>query len=78
MMSAHEDNLAPSEAFILKLIDQESGLSPWELSRKSLVGMRETQAIVNFLLREELIAKTQVDLNGAFVVTNRGSALVNQ
>jgi hypothetical protein len=54
-------SLSPEETAVLKIIEHVGGgkVSPSELSGISPFGIRDTQAIVAFLLRNRLITKTE-------------------
>jgi hypothetical protein len=73
--------LAADEDLILKLIQEERELPTWILARMSPIGMRETQAIVEYLKRKGLIAqKTIADAVGgtySLLVNNLGTGSPN-
>ena len=60
-ITQEDQSLLQKEILILKMIEQEAGqrVTPQELSRRSPLGMRETQAIVSFLLRREFITESK-------------------
>jgi hypothetical protein len=77
-----DHRLAADEALILKLIQEERELPTWILARLSPIGMRETQAIVEYLKRKGLIAqKTIADAVGgtsSLLVNNLGTGSPNE
>jgi DNA-binding MarR family transcriptional regulator len=54
--------LSRNEMLVLRLLEEGGKMSPWELSQRSPIGMRETEAIVAFLVRKGLITKTSSEL----------------
>ncbi len=77
ILTQKDKRLSGKETMILKLLGDEK-LSPWELARKSPIGMLETQAIVGFLIREELITTTQADVTKFIQITKHGSDFLDQ
>jgi predicted transcriptional regulator len=69
-------HLSPTEDVVLKLLEKGK-LSPWELARKSPLGMRETQAIVEYLIRRGLITKKPADKTDFLELTERDRITVN-
>jgi predicted transcriptional regulator len=77
-LAEEEQSPLQEETSVLKLIEQAGGiLSPSELTSRSSLGMRDTLAIVSFLLRKELIAK-QEEKETFLQITKKGIEMLTR
>ena len=58
MVHRTESGLGHDEQLVLKLLESLGEISPWEIAERSPLGMRKTQAIVDYLIRSHLLVKT--------------------
>jgi predicted transcriptional regulator len=78
-VTLEQQRFSREETEVLKMIREAIGgkISPRTLARRTLLGMRETQAIVSYLLRKELLTKTEEKVT-FLQITKKGIDVVAQ